>query len=186
MASVQSREEGQLRDRLEGCGNTERFAVGHWRLRIGIQRDVLVEGTSKTVHVDSPQFGSRRKRGSDRSGRQGHACASLEWCQVNRHMLTFHDERRRFRNDVLREIEIMKQLADNAHVLQFLAYTVPHEGVPILLLEYCSNGNLQTFLQTRLGDAKRSHAAVSAAQRIITVNAFNFRTTIKNCVMSRT
>ncbi|KAH7713027.1 TK/KIN6 protein kinase [Aphelenchoides avenae] len=65
--------------------------------------------------------------------------------------------------DVIREIEIMKELSQNVHILRLLATVAPHNSVPILLLEYCANGNLQAFLRTRMVSAKLVEPASSSS-----------------------
>lgn len=59
-----------------------------------------------------------------------------------------------FRNDVLREIEIMEQLGANAHVLQLIGHSNLND-TPILVLEYCDKGNLLNYLRFVLRDHKQ-------------------------------
>ncbi|KAH7718247.1 Protein F09A5.2 [Aphelenchoides avenae] len=60
------------------------------------------------------------------------------------------------RKEVVREIEVMKALSHNPHVLRLVAFVGAHGTTPMLVLEYCANGNLQAFLQARMSNAKRT------------------------------
>lgn len=51
--------------------------------------------------------------------------------------------------NVHREIDVMQGLQGNPHILQLLGYSVQN-GAPVLVLEYCANGDLQTFLREEL------------------------------------
>lgn len=61
---------------------------------------------------------------------------------------------------MVREIEVMKALSHNPHVLRLVAFVGAHGTTPMLVLEYCANGNLQAFLQARMSNAKRTAVEV--------------------------
>lgn len=58
-----------------------------------------------------------------------------------------------FRDDILREIEIMEQLGANAHVLQLIGHSLLND-TPVLVLEFCEKGCLLNYLRRTLAGHK--------------------------------
>ncbi|KAH7710856.1 fibroblast growth factor receptor 1 [Aphelenchoides avenae] len=52
-------------------------------------------------------------------------------------------------HNVYREIDVMQGLQGNPHILHLLGHSLQNEA-PVLVLEYCANGDLQTFLREEL------------------------------------
>lgn len=54
-----------------------------------------------------------------------------------------------FRHTLLREAELMYQIGGNPHILRLIGHALLNDH-PILVLEYCANGDLLTFLRKTL------------------------------------
>lgn len=58
---------------------------------------------------------------------------------------------------MLREIEFMKQLGYNPHILNIIgAHTIGCADNPLLILEYCANGSLLSHLRSGVGPRRQS------------------------------
>lgn len=56
-----------------------------------------------------------------------------------------------FRDDILREIELMYMMGQNSHILHLIGHAYIGNN-PLLILEYCANGDLLSFLRETLGE----------------------------------
>lgn len=72
-----------------------------------------------------------------------------------------------FRKDVLREIDLMYEFGLNPHILHLIGHLFV-ENNPLLVLEYCVNGDLLSFLREALRDHKEAVFSVCCV-----INAFH-------------
>ncbi|TGZ42221.1 hypothetical protein CRM22_011229 [Opisthorchis felineus] len=63
--------------------------------------------------------------------------------------------------DLLKEMDIMKQLEQHKHIIQLLAVCT-QEGAPYLVMEYAPHGNLRSYLHSHKIELERSSAVVSS------------------------
>ncbi|KAG5450835.1 Fibroblast growth factor receptor 1 [Clonorchis sinensis] len=61
--------------------------------------------------------------------------------------------------DLLKEMDIMKQLEQHKHIIQLLAVCT-QEGAPYLVMEYAPHGNLRSYLHSHKSELERSSAVV--------------------------
>ncbi|KAH7725779.1 Protein F09A5.2 [Aphelenchoides avenae] len=81
---------------------------------------------------------------------------------------------------MLRELELMKVLSENAHVLRLLAFVDPQDQPPVLVLEFCANGNLQAFLRSHLSTFK--HSVTSADEALQSDMYLNTNLTLRDLI----
>ena len=65
-----------------------------------------------------------------------------------------------FRASFLREIEYMRDLGSHTHIVNFIAQFDSSHG-PVMGLEYCSGGDLLTFLRRHGMSVKKDLTSVS-------------------------
>lgn len=72
----------------------------------------------------------------------------------------------KFRTDVLREIDLMYELGRNSHILHLIGH-IYVDNNPLLVLEYCVNGDLLSFLREALRDHKEAVFSVALLMFLI-------------------
>lgn len=65
---------------------------------------------------------------------------------------------RLLRSQMLQEIELMKEIGSHPHVVSFIGYVALE--CPLIVMEYCAEGDLLNYLRTHLQTHKESIAHV--------------------------
>ena len=83
---------------------------------------------------------------------------------------------------MMREIDLMKELGVHPHIVNLVGY-VPLES-PLIVMEYCANGDLLNYLRTHLSAYKVSVESVRLfGQRESDANRFRPTNVFSLCAM---
>lgn len=66
-----------------------------------------------------------------------------------------------FSDDMLREIGLMYALRGNVHIVHLVAHAFIDDDTPVAVLEYCSKGDLRSFILEQLPEYKPNVSSAS-------------------------